>query len=82
MSVPKAKFSEEINVVGFSNLMKVCATCSVWGGIRDPGGCVPSYFVLVDSWDHKGKCFGGRFANLPTGPAGGCDKYTKWPVLR
>ncbi len=69
-------------MVGFSNLMKVCATCSLWGGVRDPGGYVPSYFVRVDSADLRGKCYGGRFANVLTAPASGCDKYVKWPALR
>jgi hypothetical protein len=61
-----------------SKVQKVCATCALWAGTREPmaGG-----FVQYDN-SQKGKCVGGGFNNAPMVPTAGCSKWELWGALR
>ena len=66
----------------FGSATRLCATCSRWGGPRDPGRIFPAPFVWVTDLNAKGVCFGGAFFNMPMSHSAVCGKYLKWEVLR
>lgn len=66
----------------YSHAMRICATCTRWGGIREVGLNVPAYFVDVEDSRLKGECYGGGFRMLEMLPTASCGKHEKWLVLK
>lgn len=68
--------------IGYPSSYEYCATCSYWGGKRQPDS--PKTRVIVDSSSAKGKCL------LQSGPNKGqdmsmekkCGKWEKWKALK
>jgi len=67
-------------MITWGSSTKICATCSLWGGMRDLGKIVPAPFVRADA-NARGRCLGGGYPNLDMAPGASCSKYVKWPAL-
>lgn len=59
---------------------KCCATCSRWGGTRDPGIIIPSITITFDM-NQKGRCYGGGYRNLDMNGMAHCGQWMKWAAV-
>lgn len=77
-SAKKAK--QDKKVTPFGSSMKLCATCSKWGGQREIGPGRAG--VSTDGIAARGQCIGGGHNHADTPPTARCDEWEKWTALR
>ena len=65
----------------YTSNVKLCVTCSLWGGPREFD--TPSrLLVVVEKGSDKGICAGGGLDGFQVAAVQSCDKFQKWPALR
>jgi hypothetical protein len=64
----------------YSSSMKTCATCSMWGGLREIDKS--KLVVRTIAPNSQGECMGGRHNRAQVQASGRCDMHNKYGVLK
>jgi hypothetical protein len=66
----------------YSDNQRMCGSCALWGGKREPEGRIfPAGFVRVDN-DERGMCMGGGFTGSTMRAIQGCGQWQLWAGLK
>jgi hypothetical protein len=66
----------------YSDGIRACGSCALWGGAREPEGRIfPAALVRVDN-DERGKCMGGGYTGSEMRAIQSCGSWQLWPGLK